>query len=63
MKKNNILLIISFGATEKICIHHGQALMFFCETCEEPICNQCAILGPHNNQVMMITFKIKHVIF
>ena len=37
---------------EKECFHHRQKLTNFCETCEEPICEQCVVLGPHNNQVI-----------
>jgi hypothetical protein len=33
----------------KNCVHHELSLNLFCESCEEPICRQCTILGPHNN--------------
>jgi len=36
---------------EKTCIHHQRKLALYCESCEEVICEQCSVLGPHNNQV------------
>ena len=36
---------------EKRCYYHQLPLVFYCESCEEPICEQCTVLGPHNNQV------------
>ncbi len=33
------------------CVHHQKDLVLYCESCEEPICDQCSTLGPHNNQV------------
>jgi len=38
----------------KTCIHHQQDLVYYCESCEEPICEKCSILGPHNNQLHRI---------
>ncbi|KAL4468003.1 hypothetical protein ABPG72_015873 [Tetrahymena utriculariae] len=38
----------------KICVHHGTDLVYFCESCEEPICRNCTKLGPHNNQLHRI---------
>ena len=34
--------------TKKICYHHQLNLEFFCESCDETICKQCQIIGPHN---------------
>jgi palmitoyltransferase len=40
---------------EKLCYHHhNQKLVYYCESCEEPICQQCTTLGPHNNQLHRI---------
>jgi palmitoyltransferase len=39
---------------EKFCVHHTSSLVFYCESCEEPICQNCTILGPHNNQLHRI---------
>lgn len=36
---------------EKMCYLHNHRIVHFCETCEEPICDKCILLGPHNNQV------------
>jgi len=35
----------------KDCVQHKSELIYFCESCEEPICSLCTTLGPHNNQV------------
>ena len=33
----------------KLCYHHQQyPLNYYCDTCNETICNQCQIIGPHN---------------
>ena len=34
--------------TKKLCYHHQLNLEYFCESCDEPICKQCQIIGPHN---------------
>ena len=34
--------------TKKLCYHHQLDLEFFCESCDETICKQCQIIGPHN---------------
>lgn len=39
---------------ENGCVHHQQKLMYYCEACEEPICEQCTVTGPHNNQLHRI---------
>ena len=40
---------------QKICyLHSGQPLKLFCESCEEPICHECQMLGPHNNKLHKI---------
>lgn len=33
------------------CYHHGVMLTMFCDSCEEPVCDQCTVVGPHNTQV------------
>ena len=35
-------------------LHKDQILKLFCESCEEPICNECHMLGPHNNKLHKI---------
>lgn len=35
----------------RLCSHHGLVLEIYCDSCEEPICQQCIIMGPHNTQV------------
>lgn len=37
-------------APAKECIHHKKKFMLYCESCDEPICDHCSMLGPHNNQ-------------
>ncbi|KAL4433153.1 hypothetical protein ABPG74_010848 [Tetrahymena malaccensis] len=39
---------------ERLCIRHKLPLKYFCETSEEPVCEQCTIQGPHNNQLHRI---------
>lgn len=38
----------------KLCFHHNNTLKFFCESCEEPICQDCQMIGPHNNKLHKI---------
>ena len=33
---------------KKLCYHHQANLELFCESCDEAICKQCQIIGPHN---------------
>jgi hypothetical protein len=33
---------------KKLCYHHQSKLEYFCESCDEAICKQCQIIGPHN---------------
>lgn len=33
------------------CVHHKSPFIYYCETCEELICSQCTVYGPHNNHV------------
>ena len=33
-----------------VCEIHKASYAYYCETCEEVICNSCITLGPHNNQ-------------
>ena len=39
---------------KKFCYHHNSPLKFFCETCEEPICQECQMIGPHNSKLHKI---------
>jgi palmitoyltransferase len=40
---------------QKTCyLHKGQPLKLFCESCEEPICHECQMIGPHNNKLHKI---------
>ena len=39
---------------KKLCYNHNSPLKYFCETCEEPICQECQILGPHNGKIHKI---------
>lgn len=36
---------------QPVCMTHGKPLPIYCTSCEEPICEDCATIGPHNNQV------------
>ena len=33
------------------CYHHSMILTLYCDHCDEPVCDQCTIVGPHNTQV------------
>lgn len=34
---------------------HKQQLRYFCDSCEELICYDCTVMGPHNTQLHRIT--------
>ncbi len=38
----------------RTCYHHSVFLTLYCDTCEEPVCDQCTIVGPHNTQMHKI---------
>lgn len=39
----------------RTCYHHAVFLTLYCDTCEEPVCDQCTIVGPHNTQMHKIS--------
>ena len=39
---------------KKCYLHKEQPLKLFCESCEEPICHECHMIGPHNNKLHKI---------
>lgn len=43
------------GPSARNCYHHGIKLTMFCEACEEPVCDQCTVVGPHNTQFHKIS--------
>jgi len=40
---------------DNICDLHNSLISYFCESCEEPICNDCINNGPHNNELHRLT--------
>jgi len=40
---------------KKFCYLHNDALKYYCESCEEPVCNECNQFGPHNNKLHRVT--------
>jgi hypothetical protein len=38
----------------KMCMLHSKPLKFFCDTCEELLCYDCTVMGPHNTQLHRI---------
>jgi hypothetical protein len=40
---------------KKLCYHHNTPLKFYCESCEEPICHECQMIGPHNSKLHRIS--------
>ena len=52
---NNINNNVNINDNNVFCYHHNNSpLKFYCETCEEPICQECQMLGPHNNKLHKI---------
>ena len=53
--------------SNKTCfLHTNEQITYFCESCEEPICQKCQMIGPHNNKLHKIvsisdSFKNKFV--
>ena len=39
---------------KKLCLHHNQCLSYFCDSCDEAICQECQQLGPHNTKYHII---------
>ena len=33
------------------CRQHQLPFTLFCDRCNEPICDQCSIVGPHNTSI------------
>ena len=40
---------------KKMCLLHKQPLRYFCVSCEELICYECTVMGPHNTQLHRIS--------
>ena len=38
-----------------MCLLHKQPLRYFCVSCEELICYECTVMGPHNTQLHRIS--------
>ena len=38
----------------KSCMLHSKPLRYFCDTCEELLCYDCTVMGPHNTQLHRI---------
>ena len=36
------------------CLLHGKPLRYYCDTCEELLCHDCTVMGPHNTQLHRI---------
>lgn len=51
MKTHNRIPVGQMYNLKKLCYNHGNKLNLYCETCEEPICNDCFNLGPHNSRL------------
>ena len=55
------------SSSNKTCfLHSNEQIQYFCESCEEPICQKCQMIGPHNNKLHKIisiseSFKNKFV--
>ena len=40
---------------KNFCFTHSLPIKYYCNSCEEPICDKCQILGPHNNKLHKIS--------
>ena len=50
-KHSKILLSNLISINNNFCFHHkNKNLMFFCESCQEIICIECKLNGPHNDK-------------
>ena len=68
---NNIIYdtndnILTSSPNKSCFLHSNEQIQYFCESCEEPICQKCQMIGPHNNKLHKIvsiseSFKNKFV--
>ena len=64
---NNTNNTILSSTSSKTCfLHANEQIQYFCESCEEPICQKCQMIGPHNNKLHKIvsiseSFKNKFI--
>ena len=54
-KNHERIALNEMSHLKKMCYHHNSPLKFYCESCDEPICNECQIMGPHNTKLHKIT--------
>lgn len=33
------------------CQQHELPFSLFCDRCDEPVCDQCSVVGPHNSSI------------
>ena len=64
-KNHERIALNEMSHLKKMCYHHNSPLKFYCESCDEPICSECQIMGPHNTKLHKInnileTFKDKY---
>ena len=53
-KEHERVPISNLNIFKKVCYHHNNNLKFFCDSCEEPICEDCQIYGPHETKLHRI---------
>ena len=44
----------NYVTQSKSCMLHTKPLRYFCDTCEELLCYDCTVMGPHNTQLHRI---------
>jgi len=44
-----------FFDRKRFCLLHKKPLRYFCVSCEELICYDCTVMGPHNTQLHRIS--------
>ena len=54
-KNHERIALNEMSHLKKMCYHHNNPLKFYCESCDEPMCNECQIMGPHNTKLHKIT--------
>ena len=51
LKLHNRVELKMMFTLKKLCYNHNLKLNYYCETCEETICKDCNLLGPHNTRL------------
>lgn len=47
--------LASLSSMNTNCYHHNLPLRLYCESCDEPVCQNCQVMGPHNTQLHRVS--------